>query len=536
MSREDQRSADSAGSRTADFLRNPVVVGLAALGFVVAAFEVAGVTTMLLAKLVLIGGVWVFATVEVWCSRWIKKTGRYGSSIVLLSCFLSGLISVRIMTVIARLRVEQSQEQQAKNGPGGEANTPTTTLARTPKETPVPPRPKQLFTESGPFFVLAGSNDYKISEGSSQQRPSEIHLYGESPAVIKAYVEDGKIYVDALLDVGIGKKPLRLVHNDLRDRPPRWDRNFDGSAIEIVDENLVPRFQLIYKDKLTAQLCGVFRFGDRAAVINSQNVHYFQNSYENAVDIHRVFEYPSRLHLGVELQGEGAPMSGPMGPSTAPRPKQLTLVFKSSPLFTPERKERIAAGMESFYTYLSQLGLIAPKEIPPIGIGTGAGGTYRSVFSYPGTVYLDSVIIPEKAVDDSMAPVRAYAMYCFPFLIHANDITKAGWTRRGMAGWIFEAYFISSFAGKRPASGESDVSNWVSALWDIRQLYGQEFTDTATALALKAFNDFGDAGDNLKLDLNTYFRNSFLLGEGAVDNELTRLKEVNNILDRHGLH
>ena len=157
------------------------------------------------------------------------------------------------------------------------------------------------FTESESFYVLIGSNDYRVSMESTKKEPSEIRLYGEPRASIRAYVEGGKIYVDTLLDIGAGKEPLKLVHNDLRNRPPRWDRNYDNSAIEIVDESLVPRFQLIYKDRMTAQLCGVFRFQDRAVVINSHNVHYFAGSYESDNDIRRVFEYPSRLHAGEEL-------------------------------------------------------------------------------------------------------------------------------------------------------------------------------------------------------------------------------------------
>jgi hypothetical protein len=235
----------------------------------------------------------------------------------------------------------------------------------------------------------------------------------------------------------------------------------------------------------------------------------------------------------VTLKSSPAPAPLPKSPSVAPtipKSKQLSIIFKNSPLFTSHRRDRIAARMESFYGYLGQLGLIAPKEVPPIGIGNSYGGA----FTYPGPVYMDTVTIPEKAVDDPMAPVRAYAGYCFPVMMDAFNVNRADTFRRERASWIFQAYFVSSFSGQRPPPGTSQIDNWVGALWDIRQQYGQQFTDATIALSLKAFNDFGDVGGNSKLDLDTYFRSSFLAGESAVDNNYSNLQGVNDILKRHG--
>lgn len=51
----------------------------------------------------------------------------------------------------------------------------------------------------------------------------------------------------------------------------------------------------------------------------------------------------------------------------APSPRKLKLISKSSPLFTPARKERIADQMEASYRYLLKVGFDAPTEVPPIG-------------------------------------------------------------------------------------------------------------------------------------------------------------------------
>jgi hypothetical protein len=176
--------------------------------------------------------------------------------------------------------------------------SPATTDAPTAHQIPPP-----TFTESGKYYVLVGSKDYEVSKESTQQEPTEVTLLGESPSSIKTYVERGTILVDALLDMGHGKEPIKLIHNELQNRPPRWDMNEDSSAIEVVDENLTPRFQLVYRDHLRAQLCGVFSFTNRALIANQTNFHFYQGSSyrESDIDIHRLFAYPSRLHAHEEL-------------------------------------------------------------------------------------------------------------------------------------------------------------------------------------------------------------------------------------------
>jgi len=74
---------------------------LAAVG---AAFQIAGVTSMLLADIVLIFGVWIFTVVEVWFSDWVKLTGRFKPSVILAIVCLTGYITVCISDFIASAR------------------------------------------------------------------------------------------------------------------------------------------------------------------------------------------------------------------------------------------------------------------------------------------------------------------------------------------------------------------------------------------------------------------------------------------------
>jgi hypothetical protein len=219
-------------------------------------------------------------------------------------------------------------------------------------------------------------------------------------------------------------------------------------------------------------------------------------------------------------------------PANPPRQRQLRLIFKDSPLFTKARKDRIMNRMEDFYLYLKGIGLDElPKEIPPIGVG----GNYGASLIYPGPIYLGTVTIPETAIDDPAAPVIVYGQYSFGYLMDVHNFNKSNQDRRQRASWIFEVYFVSSFLKKKPPDGASDIAVWGNFLWDVRRQYGQQFSDTATVFALKAFNDFGEEGGNQKLDLNTYLRNSFVAGESVADDNLKKMQGINDLLRKYKL-
>lgn len=159
------------------------------------------------------------------------------------------------------------------------------------------PESSPTFTDVlGDFIVIAGGREYK---------PGAIAFFGESPPAVSAYVTNGSLFVDAQLYSGPNKPPLRLVHNKLEQRPAQWDRNYDGSAIEVIDQGGLPRFQLIYHDKHTIYLRGIFQFGDRALVVEERNQRFFIGSSADSMETGALFKYPSRLYQGQELPDGG---------------------------------------------------------------------------------------------------------------------------------------------------------------------------------------------------------------------------------------
>jgi hypothetical protein len=92
------------------FLKNPIVVVLAVLGSIIAAFELAGVFTMTLAYWVLILGVPVFVTAEAWFSGWLQRTKRYRFIVLSLIGCACSVFAISVASNIKAARLQQQWE------------------------------------------------------------------------------------------------------------------------------------------------------------------------------------------------------------------------------------------------------------------------------------------------------------------------------------------------------------------------------------------------------------------------------------------
>jgi hypothetical protein len=165
-------------SAIARWFRNPRVVGFALLGTIGGAFQVAGVTSMVLANIILGAGVWIFITAEVWCSKWIKSTGRYSVAVVLLTSCLSGVVAIRLALTIADLKKQQGPDttlvdRWSKPQPGSQQPStipqPIHPSALRPKQPPSPPPCGPLTAVSGGVPAVAGNDSatVKVTRSSS---------------------------------------------------------------------------------------------------------------------------------------------------------------------------------------------------------------------------------------------------------------------------------------------------------------------------------------------------------------------------------
>lgn len=192
--------------------------------------------------------------------------------------------------------------------------SPPSHAAQTPVQGPSP-----RFTEKFDHFIItAGGWNVKLgningtrvrlyafaSNGTGIGGPADSDLDG-----VFASVSDGQILVDADVFTKPNDPPMRIRRNEITNRPLRgperergWDKNYsqNNSAIEIVNEEGVPVFQIIYLDEAQVVINGVFVRGERITVLDNGQTHFgFKGDIVTREPIKRIFKYPSWKYLHV---------------------------------------------------------------------------------------------------------------------------------------------------------------------------------------------------------------------------------------------
>jgi hypothetical protein len=89
-------------------LRGQTFIGISIGGGIIAAFTAAGVASVPLSKIILIG-VWVVLVAEAYFSKWFNRTKEYKYSLLLLVALVSGVGDVYLGAVIANMRYIQDE-------------------------------------------------------------------------------------------------------------------------------------------------------------------------------------------------------------------------------------------------------------------------------------------------------------------------------------------------------------------------------------------------------------------------------------------
>ena len=181
----------------------------------------------------------------------------------------------------------------------------------------------------------------------------------------------------------------------------------------------------------------------------------------------------------------------PPAPPEFPQAADKLFLFRASPLFTQERKTRIAIDLLRFRSYLMGLGLELPEGILPIGIGPSHS---TNLDGRGQQSYVDYIVIRESDVDDPMEATQAYSEYLIykltvktpeRMLQEVATGSSADTVARGLVRQDLATYFNWSFA--RQERGTS--KDWMAALWDIRAQCGVDYTDRLLAYVVKIIGD-----------------------------------------------
>jgi hypothetical protein len=171
-----------------------------------------------------------------------------------------------------------------------------------------------MFSEAKDRFnIVAGGISTTLGNGQSN------YLVG-SPAgsPIKEYVENNKFFVDAILFQAPGFGSVELKRNILHKNIPDWDRCFNATTLEVVDDKLTPVFQMIYTTPNDIVINGIFRLHENVFIFSpkgfsSQSADQPITNVEYSVK--RIFKYPTRTYycktLEISASQTEKPKTGP---------------------------------------------------------------------------------------------------------------------------------------------------------------------------------------------------------------------------------
>lgn len=116
----------------------------------------------------------------------------------------------------------------------------------------------------------------------------------------KPYIENGKLFVDVNIYSESGFPPIKIIKNELHNLPDNWDRNFNNKALEIVNEDKKPVYQLIYKAPFNINIKGVFPIPGGVLVADDikgvSMISY--NNFPVKIKLSPIFKYPSWRYPG----------------------------------------------------------------------------------------------------------------------------------------------------------------------------------------------------------------------------------------------
>lgn len=115
------------------------------------------------------------------------------------------------------------------------------------------------------------------------------------PAFLSVRLQDGHLFMSCLLPGN-----TRVVDSKLQISDESWDRNLDSTEYEIVDAHKDPMLQVIYDTPHSVRIYGIFPLR-RGFFYVTPKAAFDRSGSMLKGELTRLFEYPSRLHEGKEV-------------------------------------------------------------------------------------------------------------------------------------------------------------------------------------------------------------------------------------------
>ena len=140
-------------------------------------------------------------------------------------------------------------------------------------------------------FSLGGGMTCGYTKKQLKNGPnSPFNFGGHLP--VQVYVEANKLYADVEVFSESGLPPIKITKNVLSGLPHNWDSNKNENALEVVNENGMPIYQLIYKSNGHILLNGIFPFPGGLVLADDKQM-ILNPGLPAKLELKKIFKYPS---------------------------------------------------------------------------------------------------------------------------------------------------------------------------------------------------------------------------------------------------
>jgi hypothetical protein len=158
--------------------------------------------------------------------------------------------------------------------------------------------------QNGQYWLTVGLSSLGPYKSDLQKgRSSAVgHKLGDYSSSISFYLQGDVLCVDATIFRAPNVPLLDVICNKVN-APPGWDTNFTEKAVEVVTEQEIPMFQIIFADDHHVRVNGVIPSGmNRYIVYSPEGATKITIDPTNPspvnINIKRLFEYPAWQHRG----------------------------------------------------------------------------------------------------------------------------------------------------------------------------------------------------------------------------------------------
>jgi hypothetical protein len=163
---------------------------------------------------------------------------------------------------------------------------------------PIHPRPPPAFQlKSDNVMIRFGNNTFQYEKSQLENTPFEpLEVNGYKPLAL--YLEKNMIYVNAKLYLPETSEPFIIIHNDFKEPPPGMDINYNASAIELVNDNKLVVFQMVYQTPTDIRINGIFFAGGGLIFVDEHGIREPFEPYTRPYSVKPIFKYPAWQYPG----------------------------------------------------------------------------------------------------------------------------------------------------------------------------------------------------------------------------------------------